>query len=692
MNELFDSLISEARKSPILLSDLAGLETYISESYTNRSFIELLQNADDAGATKFLVNKYQNFLIVANNGREFNHIDLESLCRSASSSKVRGQTIGYRGIGFKSVVSIATEVHLISGEYEISFSRELTKELIPEASKVPLIRIPHPLKADVKKAIGLYINSLKAKGYSTFFIFSGIKIEQVQEEYENVPYTSLLFLYHIKELNIEISNPRKATVLKKKNDDNSTEIYVNALDNKFEWRIYSDNNCSIAFSVTDNQIQRLNKKEALLHAFLPTEDESGFGAIVNSDFSTDPSRRHIIPDENTKNTISNIAKLYEHLLRDSIFSNNPSSAKLVESLIPYYDYRLDFLMSKTFDKIFVNVLKEIKDPIFINSKLPPKWLNLSDFNKLQNTNNIPCMNENCLRIEGAIPLLAFLGSKELSYDDILKICETAELSIRGYSQIAANGFREIIMNHSIPYFTEKHIFLSNNKLLSLKEINEDNRKIDDSFYQLILDNGLESTDIQICFKKLSLFNLIDNNCFQNDIQPESSLTHYSDKDVGISRTQSSNNNESKELIDWFNPQSGENPVYVDRVSSTKKWRSVEENTLIVLNDNGFKLTDVSIQNLGYDLEGRDPQGEDIYIEVKSVDYQGQNFRMTNNEYAVAQYRKDKYVLAIVHQSSDSIEIGLIKDPIKSLKLNRQCVQWIWECSEYKYTPYKFPLL
>ena len=67
--ELRKSLIIEAKNSPILLSDLAGLEAYVSESYNCRSFIELLQNADDAGANSFFVKRVKEYIIVANNGR-----------------------------------------------------------------------------------------------------------------------------------------------------------------------------------------------------------------------------------------------------------------------------------------------------------------------------------------------------------------------------------------------------------------------------------------------------------------------------------------------------------------------------------------------------------------------------------------------------------------------------------------------
>ena len=138
-------LLNEALNSPALLSDLAGLEIYIAESYDSRSFVELLQNADDAHSSRFIVERVGEILLVANDGKPFTQVDFESLCRSAASSKSRGNTIGYRGIGFKSVVGFAEKVHIISGGLEATFSRELTARELPEATQVPLIRIPHPL-------------------------------------------------------------------------------------------------------------------------------------------------------------------------------------------------------------------------------------------------------------------------------------------------------------------------------------------------------------------------------------------------------------------------------------------------------------------------------------------------------------------------------------------------------------------
>jgi len=145
LDQVREPLLAEALNSPTLLSDLAGLEQYVAESYDARAFVELLQNADDAGASRFTVLRAGRFLLAANDGHCFKTTEFESLCRSAASSKHRGETIGFRGIGFKSVVGLAKTVHLISGELRATFSRERTAADVPHAQRVPLVRIPHHL-------------------------------------------------------------------------------------------------------------------------------------------------------------------------------------------------------------------------------------------------------------------------------------------------------------------------------------------------------------------------------------------------------------------------------------------------------------------------------------------------------------------------------------------------------------------
>ncbi len=194
-----EELLGEALSSPGLLADLANLERYVAETYSARSFIELLQNADDAAATRFEVKRHGEWLICANNGRAFSRQDFYSLCRSASSAKQRGQTIGYRGIGFKSVVGVASSVHLLSGELKATFSREITRASLGVHTPTPLVRIPHPLSLDCNETVLETVQELEKSGYTTIFVLGGLDADRVQDEFDQFDADYLLFLRHIQE-------------------------------------------------------------------------------------------------------------------------------------------------------------------------------------------------------------------------------------------------------------------------------------------------------------------------------------------------------------------------------------------------------------------------------------------------------------------------------------------------------------
>ena len=673
INELRDSLIREAKSSPMLLSDLAGLEAYVSESYNSRSFIELLQNADDAGSTRFYVKRGGNYLFVANDGRPFNIMDLESLCRSASSNKARGTSIGYRGIGFKSVVSFAKEVHLISGEFEITFSKELTKTIIDKANKVPLIRIPHELQQNVKQELDTEISKIQKDGYNTIFIFSGVTANQIDEEYTSFAYTTLMFLNNVRNIKISLNKEVNASINVLEQNESKKKIRIATNEKITEWLVCSNDSCSIAFAIKNGKINRLAREEAVIHAFLPTDDCCGLGFIVNGDFSTDPSRRHLIFDETTKKVITDITKLYCKILQQGLQEDNEG---LLNAMMPYFDVKLIQLMKQSFEREFANLLKTNCSTLFSKFRLSPSWFNASDFHIIMSSTAKPCISPECAEVIYLDGMLKFLGSKTCDIDTILSLVNSADISLNGCAQLAAYSMKQILMNHKVSAFTKTPIFVSGSELRSINDINDNENEIDDCFLQLMIDNGISNKDIGICLKKLGMNDLFDLQ-FNEEIPDESDSD-----DCDSARSSSS-------IRDWFKASSSSSSVPTS--SSVQKWRSAEENTLAALNENGFNLSDVSMQNVGYDLSGIDPNGNKIYIEVKSIDYAGQKFRMTNNEFAAAQYNQDNYYIAIVHQTKEALEISLVKNPIRNLNMNRQCVQWVWECSGYEYNPMKFEL-
>ena len=668
LEKVKNNLLSEAISSPNLLSDLAGLENYIAESYNNRSFIELLQNSDDANATKFKIVRNGNFLFVANNGTVFSQNDLESLCRSASSHKTKGETIGYRGIGFKSVVGFSKEIHLLSGELELTFSKERTKEEVPEASRVPLIRIPHALLESDKTKISVITDSLVSQNYKTIFVFTGVNIADIEDEFESFENNSLIFLRNIKYTEM-VFGEKIITHIDRKNLDHSySKINIQSNENNTEWLVSSEDQTSIAFQIIDNEVSRLPKAQALVHAFLPTEDDNNLGVLINGNFSTDPSRKHLIFDENTLSHIKLCTHNIIQLLKVNLIQDTKESIGIVNALIPYSDPRISQFARSSFIKFLFEELRAYSDDFFQKIILTPSWLNCNDFLKLQSSHDVVLLSKCFYEIEGIIPFLKYLGAKEASFQDFKNSINKSDVSILGCAQIAKFALKSIVTKGSITNsdLTELEIFYSNGERKSVNNIGSVTN-LDDSYKSLLAEGGLSKLDIAQSLQRCNPDILIDDDDSEKKlekIQDVKWLDNFNNKHV------------AKDINSHM---------------SLKRWRSAEEQALQILNMNGFKLEDISKQNIGFDLGGTDPNGDDIQVEVKSITSPGQKFRLTNNEVALAQTKRKSYYIAIIRQSQDFIEISLIQDPINNLSLNRQCVQWIWECESYNYNPVKFEI-
>jgi len=84
---------------------------------------ELLQNADDARATEASVRIEAGEFIFGHNGDDFSEEHFTSLCRFGFSNKRALHTIGFRGIGFKSVFSLGDSVRVFTPTLSVCFER-----------------------------------------------------------------------------------------------------------------------------------------------------------------------------------------------------------------------------------------------------------------------------------------------------------------------------------------------------------------------------------------------------------------------------------------------------------------------------------------------------------------------------------------------------------------------------------------
>lgn len=85
---------------------------------------ELLQNADDAGATEARVKIEGGVFAFQHDGEDFTKEQFESLCRFGYSNKRALHTIGFRGIGFKSTFSLGDVVELSTPTLSIAYRRQ----------------------------------------------------------------------------------------------------------------------------------------------------------------------------------------------------------------------------------------------------------------------------------------------------------------------------------------------------------------------------------------------------------------------------------------------------------------------------------------------------------------------------------------------------------------------------------------
>ncbi|HIH70008.1 sacsin N-terminal ATP-binding-like domain-containing protein [Methermicoccus shengliensis] len=170
----------------------------IWESAT-RYIYELLQNAEDAKAKEFRIYISKQRIKVVHNGDPFTEDDVRNICY-AMSKKDPNETIGYLGVGFRSVFAVTDRQEIYSGEFMFRFDRE---ECVREFGEDSLFYFyPYWIEQTVE-SIDL--------GKTTFVIpFKSEEFfDKSIEELKKLGASSLLFLRNIK--NISIHNEEDGT-------------------------------------------------------------------------------------------------------------------------------------------------------------------------------------------------------------------------------------------------------------------------------------------------------------------------------------------------------------------------------------------------------------------------------------------------------------------------------------------------
>lgn len=321
-----DNTKTLANTTASFISDtLSGDNIYIGE---------LLQNADDAvsPSAKFILSG--EYLIFTHQGKHFDEADITAICDAANPKRGKihdSQQIGNKGIGFKSVFSMASSVTIISNKYSFRFdenyvgwqnkSEDYPWQIIPIWTNKN--ELPEPVKA--------FCND---DGVQFIFRIRDGVLPNIVNSLSKLTSRHLLFLRHIKKLDysiytedkitsnkkISLEVPKRILTQAKQNDDckieeikisSTTSWYIYKVECPLpqslleqlgkaknipeKYKAWKTMPISIAVLVNDNKLEPITTGQQVF-CYLPTNLNFGLKFNINAEFLLNTSRMGLRED------------------------------------------------------------------------------------------------------------------------------------------------------------------------------------------------------------------------------------------------------------------------------------------------------------------------------------------------------------------------------------------------------------
>lgn len=361
-----------------------------ARDYHGRELLELIQNADDSGihysgANRLLIRLTDYGLFVANTGVPFSPDGVKSLMISDNSPKqfLRTQCIGYKGLGFRSVLGWASSVIILSGKLSVGFSEELASEWLlglravnPKVdikvkqfergginNPISTLSVPRLCSSadDLidKKSRELFCEGKRIleRGYDTVICLlfrDSVKMkEQVQKQINSLGKEILLFLQFLEKIDIESAEKSDSLVVKRE----EREIIVNpqSSDPKI-WKVFKkegeiprnllrpeqtfNNKYEIKLAIPDEAVE-VNK----LFVFFPTEVRFPFPIIAHATFEVGDNRQHLIDSDVNRFIAEKLADLMAESAEKIKNLSNPwyalsiiSPTREIDSMLERFDF------------------------------------------------------------------------------------------------------------------------------------------------------------------------------------------------------------------------------------------------------------------------------------------------------------------------------------------------------------------
>ena len=341
--------------------------SFLGRLYTDRThfIFELLQNAEDAGATKILFELFKDRLEVKHDGRPFTEPDVRGVCGVGEDTKAEDLTqIGKFGIGFKSVYAYTSKPQVHTGD---------------ESFRIENYVRPFPVE---RRSVG--------DSWTTLFVFAfdadGIDPEtacrEIGARLRNLSARTLLFLRKIKEIEYRLADEtsgvyRREEVFRGPGRQVAVIGQNNGEDEDENWLVFEkavsvpDRDCSVKVEVgfklstgaKDNTERITQTKDAPLVVYFPTEKQTRFGFLIQGPYRTTPSRDNIPKDDKWNATLveETAVLLIEALL------NLKEMGLLTVTLLEALPIRMDDFSE---DSMFFSIVSAVRDALMGQELLP----------------------------------------------------------------------------------------------------------------------------------------------------------------------------------------------------------------------------------------------------------------------------------------------------------------------------------
>ncbi len=335
---------------PVLLANLYSDRTHF--------IYELLQNAEDAGATSVTFSLFQDRLEFRHDGRDFDKRDVRGICGLVAGTKTDdAMQIGKFGIGFKSVYAYTNSPEIHNGAQHFCIQNYVIPKELPGRH--------------AGKGMTLFIFPFDHPNVSAREAFS-----EIHERLKQLGLKTLLFLKNLTSVDWRVNGKSKGSYRRASRGKGQVQ-YVNlsakgdSEETIEKWLVFrrpinKDESIhehvpcvEIAYLLRGDKAGRAHisrPPESPLSVFFPTEKETNLGFLIQGPYVTTPARDNV-PERHAHNV--DLVNETALLVEESLFALKDKDKLSVETLEAMPLVESDFPENSMFRPIFTAVRKAL---------------------------------------------------------------------------------------------------------------------------------------------------------------------------------------------------------------------------------------------------------------------------------------------------------------------------------------------